>query len=326
MKKILVTGASGFIGKFLCKNLLKSGRPFCASVRSDDLIPPKTNIQYLSVGEINKQTNWREALIDTDCIIHCAGRAHVMSKINANEKKNFYSVNIGGVEQLAEQAAKAGVRKIIFLSSIKVNGENTCKKHIKAGLNKKKKYIFSPNDKPNPKDVYAISKLKAENILWEISSRTNLEIVVIRLPLVYGRGVKGNLARLIKLIKSGIPLPFSMISNNRSMISIDNLFDLLMQCVDNPKANGKTFLASDDDDVSTPMLIKLIASSIDKKAYLFPLPIFLLKILGSIFGKKQEIKRLVGSLRIDISYTKEVLNWTPPISVKEGIRRMIKGQ
>jgi len=326
MKKILVTGASGFIGGSICEYLLKSGRPFCASVRSNELIPLKTDIKYLSVGEINNHTNWKEALIDTNCVIHCAGRAHIMSEMNANEIKNCYSVNVEGVKQLAEQAVKAGVKKLIFLSSIKVNGENTYKEYYKVRSREKKKYIFTSNDKPNPKDVYSISKLKAENVLWEISSRTNLEIVIVRLPLVYGRGVKGNLARLIKLIKSGIPLPFSMISNNRSMISMDNLIDLLIQCVDNPKANGKTFLASDGEDLSTPKLIKLIALSMEKRAYLFPLPVFLLKILSSIFGKKREINRLVGSLRIDNSYTKELLNWTPPISVEEGIRRMVQGK
>jgi nucleoside-diphosphate-sugar epimerase len=326
MKKILVTGASGFIGNFVCKNLLRLGRSVSASVRTDDLIPLNTNIKYFSVGEINNRTNWKEALIDTNCVIHCAGRTHFMNKINANEIKNFNSVNVDGVKQLAEQAAKAGVEKLIFLSSIKVNGENTFNKNNKVHLNQKNKYLFTTNDIANPKDAYAASKLKAENILWEISSKTNLEIVVVRLPLVYGCGVKGNLARLIKLIKFGIPLPLSNVQNKRSMLGIENLVDLLIRCIDYPNANGKTFLASDGEDLSTPELIKLIASSMKKKANLFPIPLFLHKFLGSIFGKSEEINRLTGSLRVDNSYTKEILNWSPPLSVEEGIRKMVQGK
>ena len=324
MKKILVTGASGFIGSFVCKNLLKSGRSVCAAVRTDNLIPLKTDIKYFSVGEINNKTNWKEILIDTDCIIHCAGRAHVVNKINTNEIKKLNLVNVDGVKQLAEQAVRAGVKKLIFLSSIKVNGENTFENYNPVHFDPKNQYVFTPNDTPNPKDAYAVSKLKAENILWEISSRTNLEVVVIRLPLVYGWGVKGNLFRLIKLIKSGIPLPFSMINNKRSMIGIDNLVDLLIHCIDHPNASGKIFLASDGKDLSTPKLIKLIASSMGTKANLFPLPISILKFLASIFGKKEEINRLVGSLRVDNSYTKQILNWTPPISIEDGIKRMVQ--
>jgi len=153
-----------------------------------------------------------------------------------------------------------------------------------------------------------------------------MEVVVVRMPLVYGYGVKGNLKRLIKLVSTGIPLPLSMVKNQRSMIGIDNLVDLLNHCIDNPNASGKTFFASDEEDLSTPELIKLIASSMEKKANLFPLPISMLKFLASVLGKREEINRLVGSLKIDDSYTKEILNWTPPISVEEGIRRMVQGK
>ena len=179
-------------------------------------------------------------------------------------------------------------------------------------------------DIPNPQDLYAISKLEAERALWEFSVKTQLEIVVVRLPLVYGYGVKGSLARLIAIVRSGIPLPLDLIKNQRSMIGIDNLVDLLMSCIDHPKASGKTFLASDGEDLSTPELIKLIASSMGRKANLFPLPISILKFLGSILGKREEINRLTRSLRVDNSYTKEILNWTPPVSIKEGVRRMVQ--
>ena len=203
----------------------------------------------------------------------------------------------------------------MFLSSIKVNGEVT-----------QEKETFRYNDAPNPKDAYAKSKLEAEKVLWKVSSELGLEIVIVRLPLVYGFDVRGNLARLIKLVKSNIFLPLSLVKNQRSMIGMDNLVDLLIRCVDHPEASGKTFLASDGEDLSTPELIKLIASSMGRKANLFPFPISILKFLGSVLGKREEINRLVGSLRIDDSYTKEILNWKPPLSIEEGIRRMIQGK
>ena len=314
MKKILVTGASGFIGKALCNELTKLNFVVCAVVRNLDTPPLNKDYEYISIGNINSDTNWRDTLEKVDCIIHCAGKTHKMSK--NKDLVNDYSANSEGTRHLAEQARAAGVKRLVFLSSIKVNGEGTDK------INDKE--IFTNNDTPRPEGTYAISKLESEQALWEISSRTGLEVVVVRLPLVYGWGVKGNLFRLIKLIKSGIPLPFSMINNKRSMIGIDNLVDLLIHCIDHPNASGKIFLASDGKDLSTPKLIKLIASSMGTKANLFPLPISILKFLASIFGKKEEINRLVGSLRVDNSYTKQILNWTPPISIEDGIKRMVQ--
>jgi len=313
MKKILITGANGFIGNPLYKRLLKTGRSCVGTVRSNNLKSSNVNIEYIPVDNIGISTNWKIALGDVDCIIHCAGRAHIMKKIDANEEKFFNSVNVDGTKQLAKQAAELGVKRLVFLSSIKVNGEVT-----------QEKEIFRYDDTPNPKDAYAKSKLEAEKVLWKVSSELGLEIVIVRLPLVYGFDVRGNLARLIKLVKSGVFLPLSLVKNQRSMIGMDNLVDLLIRCIDHPEASGKTFLASDGEDLSTPELIKIIASSIGKKANLFPLSISLLKFLGSIFGRREEINRLVGSLRIDNSYTKEILNWTPPISVEEGIRRMVQ--
>ena len=316
MKTILVTGASGFVGQSVCETLSKSRRFVLGSVRSLNSILINKNIKYISVGDIAFKKNWKDILVDIDCIVHCAAKAHTM-----NDDKNFDAyrlTNIDGTKHLAEQAIEAGVKRLVFLSSVKVNGEST------DHMNSKKKFFY--NDKPNVQDHYAKSKLEAEKSLWEISSRTGLEVVVVRLPLVYGKGVKGNLERLIKLVKSRIPLPLSLVKNQRSMIGIDNLVDLLIRCIDHPEASGKTFLASDDKDLSTPELIKLIASSMGKKANLFPFPISMLKFLASVFGRSEEINRLVGSLRIDNSYTKEILNWTPPISVEEGIRRMVQGK
>ena len=316
MKKILVTGASGFIGQSLCETLSKSGRSVLGAVRSLNPILLNNNIKYISVGDISFKQNWKDLLFGVDCIIHCAGIVH-----NMNKDKNFDAyklTNLNGTKYLAEQAAEAGVKRLVFLSSIKVNGENT---DIINGLEK-----FLYNDIPKPKDAYAVYKFEAEKVLFNISTNTELETVVVRFPLVYGNAVKGNLKRLVDITSKNLPLPFKAINNKRSFIGIHNLVDLLIRCIDHPEASGKTFLASDGEDLSTPELIKLIASSMGRKANLFPMPVYILKFLGSIFGRKEEINRLVGSLRIDTSYTKEILNWTPPISVEEGIRRMVQGK
>ena len=316
MKKILVTGASGFIGHSLCETLSKSGRTVIGAVRSLNSILLNNNIKYVSVGDISFKKNWKDLLLGVDCIIHCAGIAHKM-----NKDKNFDAyklTNLNGTKYLAEQAAEAGVKRLVFLSSIKVNGENT------DIINGKEKFLY--NDIPKPKDAYAVYKFEAEKVLFNISANTELETVVIRFPLVYGNAAKGNLARLIDIISKNLPLPFKAINNKRSLIGIHNLVDLLIRCIDHPEASGKTFLASDGEDLSTPELIKLIASSMGRKANLFSLPVYMLKFLGIIFGKREEINRLVGSLRIDNSFTQETLNWTPPVSAEEGIRRMVQGE
>ena len=325
MKKILITGASGFIGQSLMKSLLNLSRSVRGTVRSRNSFFLDIKTEYVSTGDINLKTNWKESLVNIDCIVHCAGKAHIIKSKRKNLSKIYQSVNVDGTKQLAEQALKAKVRRLIFLSTIKVNGEYTDNDSVIKFLNRKKN-VFSHKDLASPEDDYAISKFNAEKALWEISLKKGLEVVVVRLPLVYGNNVKGNLARLIKIVRSGIPLPLSMIENQRSMIGIDNLTDLLIRCIDDPEASGKTFLASDGEDLSTPELIKLIASSMGKSANLFPLPISILKLIGSIFGKREEINRLVGSLRIDNTYTKEILKWNPPISVEEGIRRMVQGK
>ena len=315
MKKILVTGASGFIGKSICKTLSKSDISVIGLVRSFNSSLKNVDIEYQSVGDINYKTEWKDILAGKDCIIHCAAKAHILKKSKVHTLKSFLSINSESTKNLAEQAAEVGVRRLIFLSSIGVNG-----------LNSHNRNPFLHYDKPNPTEDYAISKHEAEKLLIEISKKTSLEIVIIRLPLVYGPSAPGNLKRLIKLVRSGLPLPFGQIKNKRSLIGVENLIDLIIKCIDHPKASGKTFLASDGEDLSTPELIKLIASSMEKKANLFPFPISILKFFASVFGRREEINRLVGSLRIDNSYTKEILNWTPPVSVEEGIRRMVQGK
>jgi nucleoside-diphosphate-sugar epimerase len=228
----------------------------------------------------------------------------------------YQSVNIVGTKNLAEQAVLAGVKRFIFLSSVKVNGESTG--------NSDDPKIFTNDDTPNPQDNYAISKFEAEKALWEIASKTNLEVVIVRLPLVYGKSVKGNLKSLIKLINYKIPLPFADIKNKRSLIGIDNLVDVLVRCIEHPNAAGKTFLVSDGEDLSTSELINLIASGMNRSIILFRLPRALLKFFGFILMRQGQIDRLIGSLQIDNSYVRKILNWTPPVSIEEGIRKMIK--
>ena len=314
MNKILITGGTGFVGKALSKKLISNRFLVNISTRTDKLINLKEVISY-NIGEIDHKTDWTNALNKVDCVIHCAAKTQVMNELEKDKLDDFKKVNIHGTINLAEQAASNGIKRFIFLSSIKVNGEKTLKSSS-----------FKNYDIAKPEDTYGISKWEAEQELWKISKRTKLEVIIIRSPLVYGHEVKGNLMSLMKLINSGIPLPFGLIKNQRSLVGIDNLVDLIALCIDHPDAAEKTFLVSDGEDLSTPDLINYIATSMGCRAHLFPLPIFLLKFLGSIFGKQKEINRLVGSLRIDNSFVKETLNWTPPLSIEEGIRRMVKGK
>ena len=313
MKNICITGANGFIGRSLCKALGSSGNYIRGFVRNRNLNKDYSEIEYITVGDIGPMVNWKEHLKGCDCIIHCAGKTLKMNDKNLNL---YHTVNTEGTKRLAKQAVEAGVKRLVFLSSVKVNGESTGKT-----LNNK---IFTNKSVLDPKDAYSISKFESEKLLWKISSKTDLEVVVVRLPLVYGKGVKGNLMRLIRLVNSGVPLPLGMDNNQRSMIGIDNLVDLIIRCIDHPDAAGKTFLVSDGEDLSTSDLINHIAFSMHQKPRLFPFPIFLLKFLSFIFGKQKEIDRLVGSLKVDSSYVKKTLNWTPPVSVAEGIRRMVQ--
>jgi nucleoside-diphosphate-sugar epimerase len=314
MKKICITGANGFVGKSLCKALISSNNSIKALARRMDSSLNSLKVEYIQIGDISLDINLKEYLVGCDCIVHCAGKAHIMN--DTSNLDAYQSVNIEGTKNLAEQAVLAGVKRFIFLSSVKVNGESTG--------NSDDPKIFTNDDTPNPQDNYAISKFEAEKALWEIASKTNLEVVIVRLPLVYGKSVKGNLKSLIKLINYKIPLPFADIKNKRSLIGIDNLVDVLVRCIEHPNAAGKTFLVSDGEDLSTSELINLIASGMNRSIILFRLPRALLKFFGFILMRQGQIDRLIGSLQIDNSYVRKILNWTPPVSVEEGIRKMIK--
>ena len=298
MEKILVTGASGFIGQKIYRQLVKLERNVCGTVRNSNL----SNSENIKVADISGEVDWENILRDVSCIIHCAGKVHEMKK--KNDINDYRLVNTKGTKILAEQAIKYGVKRFIFLSSLKANKENSIK--------------------INNQDFYAISKLEAEKVLDQITLKSNLEVIVLRLPLVYGFDAKGNLSRLIKLINSGIPLPFGLIENKRSFIGVDNLIDILINCIDNPKAPGKTFLVSDGQDLSTQDLIRHLATAMGKSVNIFPFPLSILKFGGYCLGFKSEMDRLLGSLQVDIEYTKEVLDWEPPLSVVEGFKKMVQ--
>ena len=313
---VTVTGATGLVGKSLACELASRTLNVCAVVRAvrPASVPPASKVINIAVGDINSYTDWSAALIGVDCVVHCAARAHVMHETAGEALAAYRAVNVDGSRRLAEQAAAAGVRRLVYLSSIKVNGEQTA-----LGA----PFLFS--DAPGPKDAYGISKWEAEQALWEVSAKTGLEVVVARPPLVYGSGVKGNLARLLKLVHLGLPLPLGALQNKRSLIGLDNLVDLLIRCVDHPEAAGQTFLVSDGEDLSTPDLIRHMAAAMNRSPRLFPVSVLLLRLAGRALGKRAEIDRLVESLQIDSSHTRRVLGWTPAVSVQEGIRRMVQG-
>lgn len=314
---LAVTGVSGFLGRALCKALLNKGLRVNGISRSpiisDSELP--SGVQYLAIGGIGAQTDWSVVLSDVHCVIHCAARTHVMNETKADSLASYRSVNLDGTLNLARQAAAAGVKRFIFISSIKVNGEQTL-------LRKS----FTADDAPAPEDAYGISKWEAEQGLQKLSSETGMEVVIIRPPLVYGPGVKGNFASMISVVRKGIPLPFGAISNKRSLVGIDNLIDLIVTCIDHPDAANEIFLASDGRDLSTTELLQGLARSMDRSSRLIPIPGSILSLFALLIGKRVVAQRLLGSLQVDISKNREILGWEPSVSVEVGLRRCFESQ
>jgi nucleoside-diphosphate-sugar epimerase len=308
MNKIFVTGASGFIGQAVCKALSVLKYSVCGAVRNKDIISQLPNVKYVSIGDISLNPDWKNLLASYDCVIHCAG-------ITPEQKlfsKNIYNqVNSEVTRKLAEQCVTTGVKKFIFLSSIGVLGNYT-------DYNKSFKY----SDKANPSGDYAQSKCEAEKKLLEINAKTSLEVTIIRPPLVYGLKAKRSVNRLIKILKLRLPLLFGLINNKKSFISIDNLTDVLICCIKHPNLKGRVFLVSDGEDVSLNDFLRHIAEVMGYRLLLFPFPIFLLKFISNFFGKRNEINKLLSNLQMDINYTRDTLNWKPPLSLKDGIRNM----
>jgi nucleoside-diphosphate-sugar epimerase len=306
MSRILVTGASGFIGTGLCARLLSEGFDVTAAFRHPP--PPFTDgrIRTVVVGNIDQRTDWSSALSDTDTIIHLAARVHVMQEYAADPLKAYRDVNVGGTACLAKCAAEAGVRRFIYLSSVKVHGEEN-------------ELTYTELNPLCPEDGYGISKQDAELELADIATNSAMEHVVIRPPLVYGPGVKANFLALLKLVDYNMPLPLASIANRRSFIYLENLVDCLVKCVTHPAAAGRTYLVSDGQDLSTPELIRLIAHALNRRAKLFPFPQSLLRSAGCLLGRTQTANRLLGSLTVDISRIRREIGWAPPYSPKTGL-------
>ena len=305
--KVLITGASGFIGKALCSHLVLRDFDIVATVRNlpNAHVP---RVDYRIVTKLDAATDWHDALAGVQTVIHCAARVHVMRDHAQDPLTEFRRVNTLGTETLARAAAHCGVKRLVFLSSIKVNGES------------------APSDAPfdqaspaKPQDPYAISKWEAEQALTRVSIETGLEIIVLRCPLVYGPGVKGNFLRLLQAVDHGIPLPLSLARNLRRLIYLDNLTDAIAICLTHPAAAGKTYLVSDGEDVSTAELISRITQALGKPSRLWPCPLGLMELAGMMTGKSDEIARLLGSLCIDSSKIRSELDWTPPYTLEQGL-------
>ena len=318
MKNVLVSGATGFVGRALCVELVQREYGVRAVVR--DLSRSLCgHYELVKVSNIDSATDWSCPLHGVDAVVHLAARVHVMCDTATAPLAEFRRVNVEGTLQLARQAAAAGVRRFVYLSSIKVNGEST-----------RLDQTFTADDIPAPQDPYGISKHEAEVGLRQLARETGLEVVIIRPPLIYGPGVKANFLSMMRWLWCGIPLPLGAIHNKRSLVALDNLVDLIMTCLNHPAAANQTFLVSDGENLSTTELLRRMGDALGKTTRLIPLPVSWLQSGATMLGCRDMAQRLCESLQVDIAKTREVLGWTPPVSVDEGLRRVagdfVRGQ
>ena len=306
--RVLVTGGTGFVGHALL-DVLASDKQFhitCA-IRGD--VTPDASVQCVRVGNLDAHTDWSAALSGTHSVVHLAARVHVMHETARDPLEDFRRVNVDGTRALARQAAAAGVRRFVFLSSIKVNGE--------AGM-------FSEHDTPDPRDAYGVSKLEAERALQEVGAASGMEVVIIRPPLVYGHGVRANFRTLIRLVARGIPLPLGAIHNQRSFVAVQNLASFIRTCLTHPGAANQTFLISDGHDLSTTELLQKIARALGKPARLIAVPAGLLQFGAVLIGRRAVAQRLLGSLQLDVAKARETLGWTPAVSIDDALRATVQ--
>jgi nucleoside-diphosphate-sugar epimerase len=307
---ILLTGSTGFVGQALLARL--AAQPaldlVVVSRRPNSSLP--AGVAHAQVADIAADTAWQPVLQGVQVIIHAAARVHVMNDKVADPLAEFRKVNVDGTLNLARQAVGAGVKRFIFISSIKVNGESTAPGKP-----------YSAESQPAPVDPYGISKLEAEQALRELAAETGMEVVIIRPPLVYGPDVKANFLSMMRWLSKGIPLPLGTIQNRRSLVALDNLVDLIATCVEHPAAANQTFMVSDGEDLSTRQLLRRMGGALGRQARLVPIPAWLLEAGASLLGKRALAQRLCGSLQVDISKTRELLNWSPPLGVDEALRR-----
>lgn len=304
--KFLVTGANGFVGSALVAALHQRSQFVRCAVRA--LTDQCDETESAVVGNIDGQTDWRDVLCGIDVVIHLAARVHVMRETAVDPLAEFLEVNLHGTVNLARQAVRAGVKRLVYVSSIKVNGEST------------EAQPFSESDNPNPQGPYAVSKWQAEQALQRIAQETGLEVVIVRPPLIYGSGVKGNFIKLLAAIDKGIPLPLAGARNPRSLLYVGNLADALITCATHPAAVGKTYLVCDGEDVSAASLTEKIAQALNRKSRSFYLPPCLLRFAASVMGRSNQIDRLLGSLRVNDKKIRSELAWVPPYTMEHGLK------
>ena len=310
--RCLVTGASGFVGRPLCAELVNRGFTVRTALRS--AAAEMADFPSVSVGAICATTDWRMALDEVDVVVHLAARVHVMHDTALDPLTAFRATNVSATLNLARQALACGVSRFVFVSSVKVNGEYTSAGHA-----------FSETDTPNPQDAYAVSKHEAEMGLRQLAAGTCMQLVIIRPPLVYGSGVKANFAALMRAVQRGWPLPLGAVHNRRSLVALDNLLDFIVTCVSHPQAANQTFFVSDGHDLSTADLVRGLARGVGMSARLVPVPVWALRAGAALLGQGGAVQRLCDNLQVDISKAHQVLGWTPPVSVDEGLRRAVCG-
>jgi nucleoside-diphosphate-sugar epimerase len=305
MSTILLTGANGFLGKVVAHDLLSRNLPLICAVRNPfDLAGAK----IFKIGDMNRKTDWSPALAGVDCIIHAAGRAHILRESEADPLAKFRETNLHATLRLAQQAVEAGVKRFVFVSSIGVNGYRSSQP-------------FQESDVPRPDGPYAQSKLEAEQGLWALSRTSGLEVVVVRPPLVYGPECPGNFLRLLRLVDSGLPLPLAGVANQRSLIGVWNLSDFLIECALHTNAGGNTFLISDGQDISTTELVCRLAAGMQRPARLFRLPAVLVERAARLIGRQKTAARLWGNLQVDAGLARATLDWSAPVPLDVGLAR-----
>ncbi|MDC5850441.1 SDR family oxidoreductase [Vibrio europaeus] len=308
--KILVTGSTGFVGSRVVDLAIAKGEDVYGVVRR--ISDSATSSRQVLVPDILSYKNWKETLEGIDCVVHCAARVHQMNEPEKDALLAYRNVNTKATITLAKEAEKAGVKKFVFVSSVKVNGEFT-----EPGS------CFSSVVAHPPTDPYGLSKYEAELELLKLSNETDLDVSIIRPPLVYGPGVKANFLSMMKWVDKGIPLPLGAINNSRSLVFVDNLADLILTCCSTPKAAGEVFLVSDNFDISTSQLLMIIASAMNKPNRMLPIPVFLIKSAAKVLGKGEVARRICANLQVDVSKTMKTLDWAPPVSFAQGIEKTV---